>query len=192
MRGRLAPVLLALGVASLVSSCDALAPAGAGIRIEGLELEPREVRGALAEQPVGPLVELMRGEVAGVLVKMTAQAGADSFCVAAYRGSDGIQHCGVMPADGAATAGPFLTTFVADPEADVMQVGGVADDAVRSVVATFVDGRRAEALMLPLDVAGFADHSAFILYLPPGAPHSLVAYGAGDEELERLEFQPAP
>ena len=189
MRAQLAFILL---VVSLVSSCDALAPADAGISIEDLELAPREVRGALAEHPVGPLVELMRGEVAGVLVKMTAQAGADGVCIAAYRGSDGIQHCGGIPDDAGPGADPFLATFVGDTRVDVMQVGGAVASRVRSVVAIFIDGRRAEALVVPLDVAGIGDQSAFIVYLPPGASHSLVAYGADGEELERLEFHRAP
>lgn len=128
----------------------------------------------------------MRGSVAGVSVKLTAQQDANGACIGAYRGSDGVQACGQLPGD-QPEFGPFGMTFH-----DPRQVGGLVASDVASVVAELAGGGRAEALMVSLDPAGI-DAQGFLIYLPKGAAERwLVAMGADGAELSRLEFQAAP
>ncbi len=175
----------------LIAGCGPAALEDVGIVIENLELEPRRIEGPLADVPTGPLVEVMRGSVAGVSVKFTAQEDANGACIGAYRGSDGVQACGQLPGD-QPEFGPFGITFPGGPEDDPRQVGGLVASDVASVVAELAGGGRAEALMVSLDPAGI-DAQGFLIYLPKGAAERwLVAMGADGAELSRLEFHPAP
>jgi hypothetical protein len=46
-------------------ACGAIAPPDAGLLIEDVQTTGRDLRGSLADNPAGPHVELMTGDVAG-------------------------------------------------------------------------------------------------------------------------------
>jgi hypothetical protein len=183
---------IAIGVALV--GCGVIAPPDAGVPIEGVETTGRDLPGSLADNPNGPHVELMTGDVAGEEVEFVVQRDGEGVCFAVRRPPDGSQGCGPLPGED----GPFgMVMSDSPPEADgadgtpVMAAGLVVAE-VASVVAELEDGREARAVLFPLAPAQ-VEGSGFVVYLPADAPQAaIVARGADGAELGRLEYAAPP
>lgn len=175
-------------------ACGVIAPSDAGIPIEDVETTGRDLPGTLADNPAGPHVELMTGDVAGEEVEFVMQRDGQGVCFAVRRPPDGSQACGPLPGED----GPFgMVMSGSAPEDDgadgtpVMAAGLVVAE-VASVVAELEDGREAGGVLFPLAPAQ-VDGSGFVVYLPADAAQAaIVARDADGTELGRLEHQSPP
>ena len=185
---------MSLGIGMALAGCGLMAPPDAGLPIEDVQMSGRELPGSLADNPTGPHVELMTGDVAGEEVEVAMQRDGAGACFVARRPPESSQTCGPLPGED----GPFgMVMTGGPPEADganatpVMAAGLVVAD-VASVVAALEDGREARAVLFPLAPAQL-DGSGFVVYLPAGAPQAaIVARDADGTELGRLEYQAPP
>jgi hypothetical protein len=183
---------IAIGVALV--GCGVVAPPDAGVPIEGVETTGRDLPGSLADNPSGPHVELMTGDVDGEEVEVAMQRDGDGVCVAVRRPPESSTACGELPGE----QGPFGSVMSGSaPEPDggngtpVMAAGLVVAE-VASVVAVLEDGREARAVLFPLAPAQ-VEGSGFLIYLPAGAPQAaIVARDADGAELGRLDYQGPP
>ncbi len=186
----------ATGIAISIAlvGCGVVAPPDAGLPIEGLESTGRELPGSLADNPTGPHVELMTGDVAGQEVEAAMQRDGGGVCFAVRRPPESSTECGELPGDD----GPFglvMTGSAPEPHAGngtPLMAAGLVGAEVASVVAELEDGREARAVLFPLAPAQ-VDGSGFVVYLPADAPQAaIVARDADGTELERLEYHAPP
>lgn len=173
-----------LVIAPMLAACALLAPPGVAVPIEELDLEPREIRGAIAERPIGPHMVVLEGEVAGDTLMLVAQADGDGMCLASWRGAEGSQGCGPLPDP--ARQGHFGITLVGglDPSPGLpREIVGVVSPAVAAVVVQLRDEAPVEARLVPLAPAQI-DAQAFIVYVPFDViPASVTAVDAEGAEL---------
>jgi hypothetical protein len=181
-------------IALVLVGCGVMAPPDAGLPIEGVETTGRELPGSLADNPTGPHVELMTGDVAGEEVEAAMQRDGDGVCFVVRRPPESSTACGELPGED----GPFgmvMTGSAPEPDganATPVMAAGLVVAEVASVVAELEDGREARAVLFSLAPAQ-VEGSGFVVYLPVDAPQAaIVAYDADGTELERLEYQAAP
>ncbi len=181
-------------IALVLVGCGVMAPPDAGLPIEAVETTGRELPGSLADNPAGPHVELMTGDVAGEEVEVVMQRDGQGVCFAVRRPPESSTACGELPGEG----GPFgMVMTGSPPEADganatPMMAAGLVVAEVASVVAELEDGREARAVLFPLASAQI-EGSGFVVYLPADAPQAaIVAYDGDGIELERLKYHAAP
>jgi hypothetical protein len=187
----------ATGIAISVAlvGCGVIAPPDAGLPIEGVETTGRDLPGSLADNPTGPHVELMTGDVAGEEVEVAMQRDGDGVCFAVRRPPEGSTACGQLPGED----GPFgMVMNGSAPEPDggngtPMMAAGLVVAEVASVVAMLEDGREARAVLFPLAPAQ-VEGSGFVVYVPAEAAvgSAIVARGADGAELGRLEYDGPP
>ncbi|MDQ4036293.1 MAG: hypothetical protein M3153_10215 [Chloroflexota bacterium] len=184
-----------IGISVVLLGCGVIPPPDAGVPIEGVETTGRDLPGSLADNPNGPHVELMTGDVAGEEVEVAMQRDGDGACLAVRRPPDSSTGCGELPGE----HGPFgvvMTGSAPEPdggnETPVMAAGLVVAE-VASVVAVLEDGREARAVLFPLAPAR-VEGSGFVVYVPATAPvgSAIVARGADGAELGRLEYDGPP
>jgi hypothetical protein len=176
-----------------VAGCGLLPAADAGVPIEELSTEPRELEHALADTPTGPHVEVLSGEIGGDHLSVVLQKDAEGACMAVWRGADGSQACGSI-AGGAlgAAFGLVMVGGVPGPGEEagggLVELAGIVASDVVDVLAELDDGAEAHARLVSLEAAQ-VDGQAFLLYLPAGAvPRVLVARDADGADAERLEL----
>jgi hypothetical protein len=181
-------------IALVLAACGVMAPPDAGLPIEGVQTTGRELPGSLADNPTGPHVELMTGDVAGEEVEVVMQRDGQGVCFAVRRPPEGSTACGELPGEG----GPFgMVMTGSPPEADgsnaaPVMAAGLVVAGVASVVADLDDGREARAVLFPL-VPAQIEGSGFVVYLPADARQAaVVARDADGIELERLEYHAPP
>ena len=178
--------------AAVAAGCGLLPAPDAGLPIEELSTEPRELEHSLADTPTGPHVEVLSGEIGGDHLSVVLQRDAEGACMAIWRGADGSQACGSI-AGGAlgAAFGVVMVGGVPGPGEEgggLVELAGIVASDVVAVVAELDDGAEGHARLVSLEAAQ-VDGQAFLLYLPAGAvPRVLVARGDGGVELERLEL----
>ena len=159
-------------------------PADAGIAIEDIDREPLQVGGNIADAPIGPNVEVLHGTVLGGRLELAVQGDIAGICMAIRRGADGSQGCGPLPD---AATGPLGIVFSGDAPSDTLEFAGIAGPEVASVSVETIDGRVAEALLVPLDAAR-VDASAFVVYVSRDIAGPVVVRASDGSELSRLEL----
>ena len=185
---------MSLGIGMALAACGVMAPPDAGLPIEDVQMSGRELPGRLADNPAGPHVELMTGDVAGEEVEVAMQRDGGGVCFVVRRPPASSQSCGPLPGED----GPFGMVIADGPpendgaNATPLMAAGLVVAEVASVVAVLEDGREARAVLFPLAPARL-DGSGFVVYLPADAPQAaIVARDEDGAELGRLEYQAPP
>ena len=173
-------------------ACSALLPApDAALPIDRLDAEPRLLDPRdVPNVAVGPIVEVVRGEVSGDPVAMTVYSSADGPCISVNsdNGAGGVS-CGLLPGQ-MPELGPFgvITSTPSAPDAGQthLEVAGLVSDAVASVWVAMPDGTRARARIFSLEEAEIPGARAFLVFVAPGAsPTTVIAFDAEGSELGR-------
>ena len=188
---------LALAAAAALSGCGAVLPARDGGLGLTLDTEPREGQIELAPggpRPMGPVVEVARGEVGGDGFSIVAYRSGDGVCTQLTRAAGGSAQCGSLPGAGplAAEFGPFGAVGTGGGEGMPVAVLGVVETGVAAVWIESLAGRRAEARLIDLEPADI-DAQLFLAFLPEGdGLGSVVALDVAGGEVGRGELMAPP
>lgn len=185
MIGRL---LAVVAMSPLFAACAVVMPVpDAGIAVDELDLQPRPgQRDALGEAPTGPVMELVRGTVAGERFSLTAHASRDGACTWMEREMSGGGGCGALPGEGPGGGTHFGMIGLGGGDGSPAEVTGLVSAAVRSVVVE-TDAGPAAATLVSLEPAEI-EAQLFIAFVPGDAVvEAVVALDGAGAEIGRID-----
>jgi hypothetical protein len=174
---RPAPVRLSAAVSTL------LAVGLAGCGLLGPEVRPVDPVGNMP-QPIGPKVEIGRGESLGIAWRYVVYQSDVGICTEVQLGSGGSSSsCGGAP-PGQGQAGSAIALMgISSGTGSPTTIEGFATDEVEEVWIELTDGDRVPATLMALAPAG-VDGQVWLAYVPAGRLlQQVVAIGADGDVL---------
>jgi hypothetical protein len=157
----------------VLAGCGIWLPADPGQVPDG-PIQPRQG----VPRPIGPIVELGRGQIAGVGWRYAAYQSNDGPCLILETASGSSSSCGPLDMEVSVFAGLGVS------HGEVMTIDGAVADHVAAVMIETADGRRFPARLLSLQPAGI-DGQVLLAMLPGDVPlRAALAIDAQDQLIE--------